>query len=164
MAYIRNDGSLTLRDSTTTNNTVNGELYAFYLQDNALSLNIINPHPSSQTDTPRGDITKLATCTNTPCELSEGCVSASPSLGVFCSDIPFVKTVSCGDPSTAGRQVLGCSTTGTLTINLVGANLDNPTSVAVGAGVCSVSSHHATSLTCTVATASVWGSSEVSFF
>jgi len=162
VAYVVTSGSLTLRGSTTTNNTLNGELYAFYI-DSSASLNIINPHPSSQADTIRSDPSKLATCTNTPCELSETCASAAPSLGVICTDIPYVNRVSCGDPSTADRQVLGCSTTGILTITLVGANLDDPTSVAVGAGACSVTSSSATSLICTVATALVWGSAEVNF-
>jgi len=164
VARVQDSGSLTLRDSTTTNNKVKGELHAFYIQSNALSLNIINPHPSSQTDVIRGDPSKLATCTPTPpCKPSEACVSAAPSLGVICSDIPFIKTVSCGGSSTAHRQVQGCSTiAGVLTITLDGLNLNNPTSVAVGTGACAVTSSSATSLICTVATASVWGSSDVS--
>ena len=166
VAYVDNSGSLTLRDSTTTNNTVNGELSAFYIASNALSLNIINPHPSSQTDVIRGDPSKLATCTPTPpCKPSEACVSAAPSLGVICFDIPFVNTVSCGGLSTAARQVQGCSTiAGTLTITLIGFNLNDFTSVAVGAEACAVTSSSATSINCTVATATVWGSDEVSLF
>jgi len=166
VAYVSARGSLTLRDSTTTNNTVNGELYAFFVTFFALSLNIINPHPSSQTDAIRGDSSKLTTCNPTPpCKLAEACVSAAPSLGVICYDIPFVNTVSCGGSSTADRHVQGCSTiAGILTITLVGFNLNDFTSVAVGAEACAVTSSSATLIICTVATASVWGSDEVSSF
>ena len=170
VAWVQSSGSLTLRDSIITNNTEsNGELElslsAFEIRSTALSLTIINPHPSSQTDVIRGDPFKLKTCTPTPpCKSSEACASASPSLGVLCSDVPFVKTVSCGDQSTADRHVQGCSTSGTLTITLYGFNLNNLTSVAVGAGACAVTSSNATSIICTVATASVWVSSKVSPF
>jgi hypothetical protein len=167
VARVDTSGSLTLHDSTTTNNTVNGELYAFYIATNARSLTIINPHPSSQTDAIRNDPSKLTNCTDTPCDADkdEECTSAAPVPGVICSASPIVHTVSCGVTSNpADRQVRGCSTTGTLTITFAGLFLDDLASVTVGAGACSVKSSSATSIICTVATASVWGSAEVSSF
>ena len=158
--HVNAASPLTFRDSTITNNTVHGELYAFYTQSGT-TLNIINPHPLSQTDEVRGS--NFVTCTPTPpCEIGDVCTSATPSLGVFClPNFPFINTISCGDPSNVDRPVKGCSTTtGTLTITLTGLALKNPTSVTVGAGACSVSSSNNTSIICAVTTVSVWGSAD----
>ena len=165
VAYLQNsDSSLTLRDSTTTNNTVKGELYAFYVSS---ILTIINPHPSSQTDLIRGDPFQKPNCTHTPCntDKDEECTSAAPVPGVFCSASPIVHTVSCGGSSNpTGRQIRACSTTGTLSITFAGLFLDDLASVTVGGRVCSVTSNSTTSITCTVPTASLWGSAEVRCF
>jgi hypothetical protein len=164
VAYVYNTGSsLTLRDSTTTNNTVKGDLYAFYVSS---ILTIINPHPSSQTDLIRGDPFQKPNCTHTPCntDKDEECTSAAPVPGVYCSASPIVHTVSCGGSSNpTGRQVRGCSTTGTLSITFAGLFLDDLAFVTVGAGACSVDPSSTTSTTCTVAADLLWGSAEVRF-
>ena len=157
-------GSTKFDNCLVADNKCKGQLQAFYTYgDETPSFVIINPHPSSQTE-PEGhwhthtDV--LATCDDSPCAESEGCAPATPNIGVFCFDAPLVHTVSCGGSSAPTYQVYGCSTVGILTITLTGANLDDAASVQVGNAACTVSSISATSIICTVATASVWGSAK----